>query len=258
MANPPTDVPKSDQAPNPSISLPLSHSPPEVSQIPEEQPTNPARTGTRTGAGSAPEEVPNQRPVHSPRTGPGSVRKHPFYRGIRCRSGKWVSEIREPRKTTRVWLGTYPTPEMAAAAYDVAALALKGPDTALNFPNSVSAYPVPATSAASDIRAAAARAAESIQQREPSQEAEPKPEKEAEEGSTQPRGWAVNEESSSTGGTTSASGGDEFIDEEALLNMPNLLVNMAEGMLVSPPRINTPSSDDSPGNSDGECLWSYT
>ena len=44
-------------------------------------------------------------------------------------------------------------------------------------------------------------------------------------------------------------------DEEALLNMPNLLVNMAEGMLVSPPRINTPSSDDS---SDGKCLWSYT
>ncbi|PON69913.1 AP2/ERF domain containing protein [Parasponia andersonii] len=267
MANPPIDVPKTDQPPNPPISFVLSphHSSesdprphaPEAHRIREDQPPNPAR--------AAPEEPPPhpQRPVHSPRTGSGSVRRHPFYRGIRCRSGKWVSEIREPRKTTRVWLGTYPTPEMAAAAYDVAALALKGPDAALNFPNSVSAYPVPASTSASDIRAAAARAAESMKP-----EAEPKQEKEPGDGSKPPPDWPVNEESSSsmstttttTGGGLSSSGGggEEFMDEEALLNMPNLLVNMAQGMLVSPPRINTPSSDESAGDSDGEYLWSYT
>lgn len=180
-----------------------------------------------------------------------------------------MSEIREPRKTTRIWLGTYPTPDMAAAAYDVAALALKGPDTALNFPASVLEYPIPASTSATDIRFAAAKAAESRQPKPETAEgttstnreenvigrAEAEPSQLKPEGSDskQPEDWPVNEEIS-----TPETAGGEFIDEEAILNMPNLLVNMAEGMLVSPPRINTPSSDDSPGNSDGECLWSYT
>ncbi|XP_059448213.1 ethylene-responsive transcription factor ERF026-like [Corylus avellana] len=180
----------------------------------------------RTTTSDGPPPTPVQFPGGSSSGSGGSRTKK--YRGVRSRKGKWVSEIREPSKTTRIWLGTYPTPEMAAAAYDVAALALKGPGTLLNLPNSILSFPIPASTSATDIQAAAASAAEAMGQRR-----------------------SENEVLSCS---SSWVGEAEFIDEEALLNMPNFLADMAEGMLVSPPRMESKSSDDS----DGDELWSYT
>ncbi|KAG7028324.1 Ethylene-responsive transcription factor, partial [Cucurbita argyrosperma subsp. argyrosperma] len=163
-----------------------------------------------------------------------SSNKHHHYKGIRCRSGKWVSEIREPRKTTRIWLGTYPTPEMAAAAYDVAALALKGCNAVLNFPDSIGSYPVPTSMSPADIRVAAATAAAASKRIDHG------------EGS-----YNNHHQSPPT---------DEFVDEEALFGMPNLLVDMAEGMLLSPPRISSSPSRHEyySWNSSGDGnLWSY-
>ncbi|XP_059308370.1 ethylene-responsive transcription factor ERF027-like [Lycium ferocissimum] len=186
--------------------------------------------------------------------------KHPLYRGIRRRSGKWVSEIREPRKTTRIWLGTYPTPQMAAAAYDVAALALKGSDNVvLNFPHHVNSYPELSSSPSPvDIRRAAAAAAEAMALQGD------------DDWSTGNRSGATCDEGGSTessssenyamqiGNTQMIMGEEEFVDEEALFGFPSLLVNMADAMMLSPPRINSSYFEDySAGDFDVESLWSY-
>ncbi|XP_052134740.1 ethylene-responsive transcription factor ERF027-like [Oryza glaberrima] len=137
--------------------------------------------------------------------------RHPVYRGVRFRAGKWVSEIRELRKPSRIWLGTYATPEMAAAAYDAAALALRGRGAALNFPDAARSRPAPASASADDVRAAAAAAAAAMA---------PPPHQEEDDSRRQLE-----------------DGGGGVVDEDDVLEMPRLMVSMAEGLMISPPPV---------------------
>jgi len=139
--------------------------------------------------------------------------RHPVYRGVRKRNlDKWVCEMREPNKKTKIWLGTFPTAEMAARAHDVAAMALRGRYACLNFEDSAWRLPIPATTQAKDIQKAAAQAAEAF-----------RPDKIS----------MTNDIDSTIAASTTEEESRLCMEEEeeGLMNMPELLRNMA---LMSP------------------------
>ncbi|XP_020683529.1 ethylene-responsive transcription factor ERF026-like [Dendrobium catenatum] len=137
------------------------------------------------------------------------------FRGIVLRGGKWAARVYRFHDSKSIWFGTYFTPEMAAIAHDVAELAINGDRAWLNFPDVIQSLPVPKSTSIVDIRAAIAAAAASAKQfiaRPEVVDAYEVPSQEI----------------------------TEYVDEDELFNMPQLLIEMAEGLMVSPPRFGPP------------------
>lgn len=172
--------------------------------------------------------------------------RHPIFRGVRKRNGdKWVCELREPNKKSRIWLGTYPTPEMAARAHDVAALAFRGKSACLNFADSAWRLPVPISNEAKDIRRAASEAAELFRTSDLGGQV-------MEDFRRDDRGEVCSSTNDDIRDLPSENVG--YIDEEAEFNMPGLLASMAEGLLLSPPHY---TGDWNDGEIDADwSLWS--
>jgi len=177
-------------------------------------------------------------PSHKRKAGRKKFRetRHPVYRGVRQRNGnRWVCEIREPLKKSRIWVGTYPTPEMAARAHDVAVLALNGLSANFNFPDSVSLLPLAKSSSAADIREAAkAATVDSVDTVDDTFT----PNTDFSCSSRGNSGFEENgnaEESFLNMNMHNDESETVFFDEEALYNMPGFLDSMAEGLLITPP-----------------------
>ena len=176
--------------------------------------------------------------------------RHPVYRGVRKKnSQKWVCEVREPNKKSRIWLGTFPTAEMAARAHDVAAIALRGRSACLNFADSIWRLPIPVSTAAKDIQRAAAEAAELF-----------RPTELDEVSRDELNQGLENATITTTVATTSEAVETKaedvfFMDDEAIFDMPGLLTDMAEGLLLSPPHCYNEDDNETKSNM---ALWSYS
>lgn len=170
--------------------------------------------------------------------------RHPIYRGVRLRNNnKWVCELREPNnKKNRIWLGTYPTPEMAARAHDVAALAFKGKSACLNFADSSWRLPVPASMDAVELRRTAKMAAEPFR---PSGDGD----------GDVDHVVVVSDEDCVYKVDSDEVYKGVFMDEELVFDLPGLLADMAEGLLLSPPPIVTANDDAFDA---GLSLWSFS
>nr|QOY58052.1 dehydration responsive element binding protein 1A [Cynodon dactylon] len=180
--------------------------------------------------------------------------RHPVYRGVRRRgnAGRWVCEVRVPgRRSSRLWVGTFDTAEIAARAHDAAMLALAVGDACLNFLDSAELLAVPASFCSLDeVRQAVTEAVEDFLRREANAQED-----------------ALSGTASSTPCSSSLTDDEELssraddspFELEVLSDMGWDLYysSLAQGMLMAPPSAAAAPGDYGEVNLADVPLWSY-
>ncbi|XP_038906080.1 dehydration-responsive element-binding protein 1B-like [Benincasa hispida] len=171
--------------------------------------------------------------------------RHPIFKGVRQRNGKWVSELRRPNKKSSLWVGTFCNPKTAAVAYDVVALAIKGESASLNFPNLAYSFPrVMSSSTIHDIRTMAIETAKAFTSSDILTSLSP-----------------LSPPSSQS--LLCSLTADEkvvpnfFWDEDEVFNMPAIIAGMAEGLILTPPKIKSEFDWEDCENIIELTLWSH-
>ncbi|PKU63640.1 ethylene-responsive transcription factor ERF026-like [Dendrobium catenatum] len=151
------------------------------------------------------------------------------YHGVSLHNGKWKAEVYSWHHSKTIWLGLYATPEMAAITYDVGALAYNGGNAVFNFPDALRLHPVLKTTSITHVRAAATEVATQYGLR--------------------PKAVDASEVTSQEIG--------EYVDEDELFYMPQVLTDMAEGLMISPPRLGPPEHYEPLEVVQDDNLWNF-
>ncbi|XP_078173184.1 dehydration-responsive element-binding protein 1A-like [Carex rostrata] len=152
--------------------------------------------------------------------------RHPVYRGVRRRgtTNRWVCEVRNPNNKSRIWLGTFPTAEMAARAHDVAVMALRGRSACLNFVDSASLISIPSSfSSVKELKQAAIKVAKALHSSNSSDSAE------------NISSSASSTETVSKSNPVANDQMDSNWDGDGDMNLGLYYASLAEGLMLEPP-----------------------
>ncbi|KAI4989134.1 hypothetical protein ZWY2020_036451 [Hordeum vulgare] len=201
--------------------------------------------------------------------------RHPVYRGVRHRGGRWVCEVRVPGNSRlKLWLGTHVTAEAAARAHDAAMLALRGCSASaaprLNFADSEWLLDVP--SEPPDVRRAALAAVVDFQRKlakdgaaeasvnevtsNPSAPTSSSPHNAGSSAATSHPPADGTFEVSAVLATVSSDMFDLHTNGEMDLDRYSYYTDLANGLLLEPPPPPATCGDCGDGGTDAE-LWSH-